>query len=301
MNSGRILVTGATGFIGSALMTRLRSEHCPVDGLSLRGGEVAGERISKTDITSEEDLFAFAAGKSYRAIFHIAASIPPSFGLEDSEPSFAANIAATNNILKLALQQKNCHVFYASSVAVYGRNHDVPLSETSPPLPDNYYALSKYTGELLCEMYSEKMPVTMLRISSPYGPGYTRRTVINIFCREALSSGTITLYGSGKRCQDFIYIDDIVQAFMLSYTKACTGLYNLCAGSSISMRDLAELVVAQVPESGTRIVFSEQPDPKEHAPGLYSAEKSHRFMEFTPATPLSVGLKKTLDWWKSQN
>lgn len=301
MISGRILVTGATGFIGSALIKSLRSEQCPVDGLSLRGGEVAGDRISKTDITSEEDLFAFTAGKSYHAIFHIAALIPPSFGLSESEPSFAANVAATNNILKLASQQKNCHVFYASSVAVYGRNHDVPLSETSPSLPDNYYALSKYTGELLCQMYSERIPVTMFRISSPYGPGYTRWTVINIFCREALSSGTITLYGNGKRCQDFIYIDDIVQAFMLAYKKACAGIFNLCSGYSVSMRELAELIVSQVPGTESKIVNSGQPDPKEDVPGIYSAEKSYKVMDFMPSTPLPVGLQKTLDWWKGRN
>lgn len=296
----RILVTGATGFIGSAIFRRLKAKGYAVDGLSLHGGEVDGETIGNVNLTSEESLISYTKGKSYKAIFHIAASIPKSFDLSVSEDCFYPNIFSVKNILKLALRLKGCHVLYASSASIYGDNQEVPLSEISTPMPNNYYALSKYVGELLCQLYSGRLPVTVLRISSPYGPGYKRQTVINIFCKEALRSIDINLFGSGKRSQDFIYIDDIVDAFVLSFKNCCTGVFNLCAEISISMHDLAKMVVSLAPASKSKIVFSEQPDPQESFRGVYSLDKASKVLGFSPIITIEEGLKRTLSWWQSQ-
>ncbi len=301
INEERVLVTGATGFIGSATFKHLRAVGYAVDGLSLHGGEVDGETISSVDITSEKALASYTKGKSYKAIFHIAACIPQSFDLPESEGCFYPNIFSVKNILKLASSQKDCHVLYASSVSVYGMNQEVPLSEVSAPMPNNYYTLSKYVGELLCQLYSGRLPVTVLRISSPYGPGYKRQTVINIFCREAIRSGNINLFGSGRRRQDFVYIDDIVDAFVLSFKNCCTGVFNICSGNSVSMHDLANLVLSLVPASKSKIVFSGQSDPNESFHGVYSIEKSVKLMGFIPKTSLAEGLKRHLSWFESMN
>lgn len=302
MGSKNVLVTGATGFIGSAIFRYLKaSGGYAVDGLSLHGGEIDGEIINKLDITSNEALKSYTKGKSYKAIFHIAACIPKSFGSPESEGCFYPNILSTENILKLAASQKDCYVLYASSISVYGSNQEVPLTETSLPMPNDYYALSKYAGELLCQLYSGGIPVTVLRISSPYGPGYKRQTVINVFCREVLRSGNITLFGDGKRSQDFIYIDDIVDAFALSFKNRCTGVFNLCAGTSVNMHDLAKLVVSLVPASKSKIIFSGQSDPQENFRAAYSVEKIKEVMGFVPMTSIAEGLQRTLFWWNSIN
>jgi len=296
----RILVTGATGFIGSAIFRRLKADGYVVDGLSLHGGEIDGETIGNVDLTSEESLVSYTEGKSYKAIFHIAASIPKSFNLSVSEDCFYPNILSVKNILKLAMRQKNCHLLYASSTSVYKKNQELPLNESSACTPDNYYALSKYIGELMCQLYTGNFPITIFRISSPYGPGYKRQTVINIFCRNAIRSEDLKLFGSGKRSQDFIYIDDIVDAFVLAFEGCRAGVFNICSGVDISMYDLAELVISLVPFSKSKIVFLEQPDPQEDFRGVYSLDNASKVLGFLPKITLKEGLKKTISWWRTQ-
>lgn len=300
MDNDRILVTGATGFIGSAIFRRLKADGYAVDGISLHGGEVDGEVISPVDITSEEALASYVKGKPYKAIFHIAACIPASFNSPESENCFYPNIYSVKNILKLMSKKKDCHVLYASSASVYGSNQEIPLSEMSVPMPDNYYSLSKYIGELLCQLYNRSISITVLRISSPYGPGYKRQTVINIFCREAIRSHDLRLFGSGERSQDFVYIDDIVDAFVLSFKTRCTGIFNISSGVSISMHELAKLVVSLVPLSKSKIVFSEQPDPKEDFRGIYSLDNASKVLGFLPRINIEEGLKRTLSWLQTK-
>lgn len=295
MNTDRALVTGATGFIGAALFRRLKSSGCNVEGISLHGGSVDGENVAAVDLTSADELSKFAYGKSYKAIFHIAATIPGTDGQEDPSLCFLPNIQSVKNILDLSLAQKECHLFYASSVAVYGKNRQIPITEAAAPLPDNYYALSKYTGELLCGLEAPKLPLTIFRISSPYGPGYKRHTVIRIFCDEAIKSLPLSLMGSGGRCQDFIYIDDITDAFVHAWKYHCTGVFNLCSGVAITMRELAEKVISSVPGSNSHIVLSGAGDPNEGLPAGYSIDKLRQCAGFSPQTSLETGLRRYLE------
>lgn len=290
------MVTGATGFIGSALFRCLRNEGYPVSGISLNGGVLDGEVIDSVDLRSEASLIKYSEGRSFKAILHLAARIPGSYNAAELERCLFDNMASVQNIVKVASKQQDCHLLYASSVSVYGNNHEIPLSEASLPMPSNYYALSKYMGELLFQLDSNRMPVTVYRISSPYGPGYIRRSVITIFCSQVLRSCDINLFGSGDRSQDFIYIDDIIDAFLLAIKKRRTGVFNLCSGTSTSMHDLAGLVLSLVPASRSRIVFAGRPDPQEHFRGVYSAEKLLRVMGFSAETPIAGGLQKYLRW-----
>lgn len=300
MNSKRILVTGATGFIGSALFRRLKADGHAADGISLHGGIVDGEEISSVDINSEEALLRYFSDRSYKAIFHTAACIPHMSGTQVFEDCFYPNISSVKNIAKLTARDRNCHLIYASSAAVYGRNKELPLNESSLPMPENYYALSKYIGELVCQLYDSQLPVTVFRISSPYGPGYNRMSVINLFCKHALMSRDLQLLGSGKRSQDFVFIDDIVDAFLLSFKNRCPGVFNLCSGESISMQGLAELIISLVPDSRSKLIFSEKIDPQENFRARYSTDNVSRVLGFSPKMIVNEGLKETLSWWITQ-
>jgi UDP-glucose 4-epimerase len=300
MGDDNILVTGATGFIGSALFKRLRVDGYRVDGLSLHGGAVDGEGIAPVDTASEKALNDYAQGRTYKAIFHIAACIPATYTSQESESCFYPNVQSVRNVLNLASKMQGCQVIYASGTAVYGKNRAFPLDESSSCFPDNYYTLSKYVGELLCHLYEDRFPVSILRISSPYGPGYKRQTVVNIFCRQAVVSGDLKIYGSGARSQDFVYIDDIIDACMLALERRSAGVYNICSAKATSMRDLAEVVLSLTRSSASKIMDSGLPDPQEDFRASYSNDNAASVLGFVPRVSVQEGLVKTLAWWESQ-
>lgn len=290
---GHALVTGATGFIGRALVRRLKEEGVEVSATSLRGGRVEGIEVAAIDLTRPDGGHALCAGKEIGVFFHLAAEIPNFFMGPVAERSFWANIAMTLKVLKIA-SRRRCQFVYASSTSVYGPRPPTPCTEASPTYCDNFYSAGKYTGEILCNQFSMNSgnPLAILRISAPYGPGNSRATVINTFISRALRSEDLILYGTGMRQQDFTYIDDIVNALWLVYQRSAVGVFNIASGRSVTMRQLAEHVLEALPGVRGRIVSAGVPDPQEDYRPSFSIQKARGTFGYEPKTSLTDGLKR---------
>jgi len=293
-----VLVTGATGFIGQHLFKRLMSLGYSVFGISQNGGTIAGQTITSIDMTDKQSLIDYCNSKDFDGIFHLAAFVPKAFDYDTMRKSLMINMDSTLNMLEI-FREKNRGVFvYASSSSIYGFSlGQQTATENSPVSPDNIYAAGKYFGEVLCEQFrrANNLCISSLRISAPYGPGLRNETVITRFIKLALSSKDLTIYGTGQRMQDFVYAHDIVDSFILAYEKKARGVFNIASGNSVSMKDLAEIVLKAIPDSNSKIVYPGIPDPQENYRPHISIEKAKKELGYIPRYSLFHGIKSYID------
>jgi len=289
-----VLLSGATGFLGRHTVRRLQTAGMTMEAISLHGGTVGNVYVAAVDISSREQFFGWAKGKTINAIAHLAAAIPSNASGPEAEQSFKANVLGVLNVLALA-RERRCPVVYISGTSVYGANTNFPLGETALPQPQSLYVSSKYVGDVLCEQarMTEGACIATLRVSAPYGPGSSRRPVVNVFLQAALASTNLTLVGSGRRTQDFTYISDVTDAIYLSITSRASGIFNIASGRPVTMRQLAETVLEAVPESRSRIVQLESPDPQEGHRASFTVEKARQELGWCPQVLLLEGLKRT--------
>jgi nucleoside-diphosphate-sugar epimerase len=298
-----ILVTGATGFLGRHLIQFLKEQpDICVFGISKKGGVVGGIRVESVDLSIGEEVSSWQKETPhFDALFHLAAIVPASFYSVDVERLFFTNLHVTRNALSIAISNRASFI-YASGCSVYGACGAVPITENMLPQPDNAYSLAKYVGELMCGVANARHGIrtTILRISAPYGPLQVAPTVINIFLRAALESKDMTLFGSGRRTQDFTYVGDVVQALWLAFRKKENGIYNIASGQPVTMRELAETILAVVPTTRSKIAYAECPDTQEGYRGIFAIEKARYGLGYEPRTSLPEGLRACLAAMKEE-
>jgi UDP-glucose 4-epimerase len=183
---------------------------------------------------------------------------------------------------------------------VYGVSTPRGFSEADLPAPASYYGVSKLATEKLIEVFAGQtgVPTTILRLSHVYGPGDTSMKAIPTFIRAALRGNAPILRGDGSDTRDYVYVDDVIQAIMLSLEKRTNGTFNIGSGESTSVLQVAmtisRLLDSQsAPGKGTRI-----------GPPTYislSIERARTILGFRPETSLDQGLGLTMDWFKKQS
>ena len=134
-----------------------------------------------------------------------------------------------------------------------------------------------------------------MRISAPYGEYLERQNVINNFVNKALKNEDITLFGSGKREQNFIYAGDIFRAINLFLNSDTSGTYNIVASKNISMLELANIIV-DLTNSNSNIVHADIEDPQENFRPNYDYLKTSQELGFIAETEIEEGLKKYIEW-----
>jgi UDP-glucose 4-epimerase len=259
--SGRAIVTGGAGFIGSHMVDLLieRGFHVTViDNLSRgRLNNLAQHRgdprceVHQVDVTtlpSESDLFR---GAKY--VFHFA-------GLGDIVPSIEhpleymhANVDGTLAVLESARCAGVEKVVYAASSSCYGASPPLPTDEAAPINPQYPYALSKYLGEAAVLHWAQvyRLPCVSIRIFNAYGPR-VRTTgvygaVFGVFLAQKLKSKPLTVVGDGTQRRDFVYVTDVARAFLAAAESNESGeIFNLGAGNPQSINRLVELIGGEV-------------------------------------------------------
>ena len=303
----RVLVTGAAGFIGSHLCRRLVSEGFEVVGLDdLSEGsidnlrDVPDVRVVEADLRDEAAVGEAAEGCA--TIYHQAAkrTVPRSMAFPGETTD--VNVRGTLNVL-LAARSVNATVVAASSSSVYGDQEIFPLHERMEPRPRSPYAASKLAAEVYCASFwrSHGVPTISLRYFNAYGPGQDPENeyaaVIPRFVVACLTGARPTVYGDGEQARDFTYIDDIVEANLMS-SRAPEAAY----GSAFNIGGGAE------PTSVDRLLrwigelTRTTPDPR-HEPArpgdirLSHADVSlaREMLGYSPRVPLEEGLRRTVN------
>jgi len=219
------LVTGGAGFIGSAVCQRLLASGAKVatvDNLStgFRENVPEGVEFIEGDCACKE-VISQLHGKNFDGILHIAGQSSGEISFQDPVYDLQSNATSTLLLLELAQEQGCRHFVYASSMSVYGALAKLPATEESPTEPCSFYGVSKLMSEHYLRLYTGLgVPSVALRLFNVYGPGQNldnlRQGMVSIFLAQALKEQSILVRGGGERFRDFVYIDDVVDAFCLA-------------------------------------------------------------------------------------
>ena len=298
----RILVTGGMGFIGSHLVEKLLlSNHhvIIIDDLSIgklknlekfkNSTRLNFHKISIINLKKIQHLF-----KKVDVVFHLAAlaDIVPS--IENPKKYFDTNVIGTQNVFFSSLKHKVKKLIYTASSSCYGIPKKYPTKEDSEISPKYPYALSKNIGEQLILHYSElyKLSTTSLRLFNVYGPrartSGTYGAVFGVFLGQKINNLPLTIVGDGKQKRDFTYVDDVVDALIISMRRKKSGeIFNVGSARSVSVNHIAKLI------GGKKIKIPDRPgEPRQTFANI---EKIKKEMRWRPKINIEKGVKLLME------
>jgi UDP-glucose 4-epimerase len=254
----KALVTGGAGFIGSHLVDALVArgdDVVVVDNLSsgrrenLTGAIGAGAELVESDVTDAAAIADLFAERRPEIAFHLAAQIDVRRSVADPIFDLNVNVAGTLNLIQAALRAGARFILASTGGAIYGEGEgrDLPLDETAICQPDAPYGQSKYAAEGYTSLYGrlEGLSGTALRLGNVYGPRQDplgEAGVVAIFCGALLTGATPRVFGDGQQTRDYIYVRDVVEAFIAASASDAHGTYNVGTGVETSVLELGELI-----------------------------------------------------------
>jgi len=308
----RYLVTGGAGFIGSHIVDRLlKEDHFVrvIDNFS-SGSEKNLEfalkqknfELIKADIRDYNSCQKAVESMDY--VLHQAAlrSVPKS--MKDPYSYNEVNINGTLNLLRAALEKKIKRFVFASSSSVYGDTNVFPEKENFLPLLISPYALSKLTGEYYCRIFSINygLETVSLRYFNVFGPRQSLddeyAVVIPKFITEMLNDRQPPIYGNGKQSRDFTYIDNVVEANILSATvpNLKCEVFNVANGKDHTILELVK-ILNQIMGKSIKPIFQE-PRAGDVFKTCADISKIKRRLGFKLLVDFESGLKITTQWFK---
>ena len=287
----RVLVTGAAGFLGRHVTRRLVADGFEVTAFDLVDVGMLEARSVLGDLRDAEAVVRAAAG--HDVVVHIGAIGDVYLAGEQPELASAVNVTGSANIATAALRA-GARVVNASTWEVYGEPRYQPLDEEHPCDPDHPYNITKLAGEqiLLAADHLRDLPVISLRLGTAYGTGLRPNSVFRIFIDRARRGDPITIQGDGKQGRQFTHASDIARAFSMACRSEVRGAaLNTVAPETVSIRELAELVVARFP---TELTFGEA-RPGDVPPALVSADRIREVLGWKAEIPFERGLSELMD------
>ncbi len=303
----KILVTGAAGNIGSALVERLLSFEeysvVAVDNFitgmqeKLPKGTSANFTFIKADVNNYYEISSIMLSYKFDFVFHYAALVGVQRTL--GNPVMVLNdIQGIKNILDLSKNTGVKRVFYSSSSEVYGEPVEFPQNEETTPLNSRLpYAIVKNVGEAFLRSYNKEfgLSYSIFRFFNTYGPKQSEDFVIAKFLKQAVTNEDITIYGNGSQTRTFCYIDDNIDITIkcLANDLCVNDVMNLGSDEEFSVKQLAEIVI-KITDSRSKISF---------LPALKDGDMTRRKPDISkmrvilnrPLISLEDGIKKTLE------
>jgi nucleoside-diphosphate-sugar epimerase len=249
MSSPRdVLITGAAGFVGRSLAQALAARGVRVTGIDRVALPPAPpfSRFHACDLLDDAALAAFASGRAFDAVVHLAGVLPNN---TQRGEMFAINVGGTSAVLE-HLARAGCHVVLFSTGLVYG-TQTAPFPERLDCRPRDVYAQSKLAAEALVQAWghADDSPVTVLRPSVLYGTGAPSGMLL-VSLLASLRQRAAFAMTAGEQQRDFLHVEDAAAAVAAVLEQRATGTFNLASGESCSVRAAAELAasIAGAPE-----------------------------------------------------
>ncbi len=297
------LITGAAGFLGSALANALVREGHLVRGLDdLSTGDPKAlspeVHFTRGDVNDRPKLWTLL--QEVDVVYHLAARVSVPESVLYPREYNAVNVGGTVALMEAMREVGVRRVILASSGAIYGEQAEQPLREDMSPNPRSPYAVSKLAAEYYVRTIGELWGIetVCLRIFNAYGPGQhlppSHAPVIPYFLRQALRNGTLVVHGDGSQTRDYVYVDDVVSAMIAAATApGVNGLViNVGSGVETSVRELVGLVL-RVTGTRPQVLYNSQVSAgvARMVADLSLAQKK---LNYQPSISLEQGLQLTL-------
>lgn len=312
----KTLITGGGGFIGSNLAHQLNAigarvtvvdNFAPIFGgnpFNLHG--ITDQiQIIKADIRDEAEMSRILPGQEY--LFNLAGQVSHLDSMQDPKTDLLVNALGQITLLELCRKiNPGIRIVFGGTRQVYGQPHYLPVDEKHPLEPMDFNGISKMAGEWY-HLVSHRvygLHTTSLRMSNVYGPRMrvrdARKTFIGIWFRKLIQGQEITIYGRGKQLRAFNYVDDVVDALLISahHPQAEGKVFNLGA-PAISLLEMAQYMV-KVNGCGSYRFKPFPPERKRIDIGDYAADyhQIQTQLGWQPLTPLEDGIARTFAYYR---
>jgi UDP-glucuronate 4-epimerase len=330
----KILVTGAAGFIGFHTSLKLLGRGDEVVGLDnlnsyydVRLKEARLDQLTpqsafrfvRADLADSKSMAELFRAERFDSVIHLAAQAGVRYSLKNPHAYVDSNLVGFTNILEGARHNDVKHLVYASSSSVYGANTEMPFSvHHNVDHPVSLYAATKKANELMAHCYSHlyRIPTTGLRFFTVYGPWGRPDMALFLFTKAILNGEPIDLFNHGLMRRDFTYIDDIVEGVVRVMDQPATPnpkwdgrhpdaatstapyrLYNIGNNSPVELARLVEVLEQALGRVAEKRLVEMQPG---DVPATYAdIEALANDVGFKPSTPIEVGVKRFVDWYRS--
>lgn len=331
----RILVTGAAGFIGYHLSSKLMENEYQVIGLDnlndyydvilkqARLEQLASKRgqfeFHKMDMGDTASILNLFQKVKPDVVVNLAAQAGVRYSLENPFVYINSNVAGFLNILEGCRHNRVKHLIFASSSSVYGGNTKMPFSvHDNVDHPISLYAATKKANELMAHSYSHLygIPTTGLRFFTVYGPWGRPDMALFLFTKAILEGKPIKVFNHGKMQRDFTYVDDIVEAVARLVTCIPDGnprwsgavpdpassfapyrLYNIGNNNPVELMYLIEVLESCLGKKAIKEFLPMQPG---DVPATYAdVDDLVKDVGFRPDTPIEVGVERFVEWYRS--
>jgi len=313
-NNKKVLITGYEGFLGSSLTKRLLDTGAKVTGLDilthraqtvLTRSDLRKIKVVKGSVETFKLTKEILHRDKIEVIFHLAAQPIVNISLKKPTRTFSANIKGTWNVLEAA---RRCDyvktVVVASSDKAYGVHSVLPYKEDAPLAGCYPYDVSKSCADLLANTYAHayQLPVCITRCGNIFGPGdFHFSRIVPDTVKSALEDETLIIRSSGKFTRDYIYIEDVVDGYILLAEKMQKlnlfgQAFNFSYENPISVLELVKRIYRLAKRTPKYEIANFAKCEIEHQ--YLCSAKAKKLLVWKPKHSLSQGLKNTIEWYK---
>ena len=316
----QVLITGGAGFIGSNLARKLidlRAKVTIVDSLiPIYGGNLFNLEdikdkltINITDVRDPHAMSYLVKGKDY--LFNLAGQTSHLDSMTDPRTDLDINASAQLSILEACKQHnQGIKIVFASTRQLYGKPEYLPVDESHPIQPVDVNGINKLAGEWYHLLYNNVYGIRAcaLRLTNTYGPGMrvrdARQTFLGIWIRNLIEGKPIQVFGDGLQLRDFNYVDDVVNAILISGqdSRADGQIFNLGSDEVVNLKQLAEMMVEMRPSAKFNIVPF-PPERKAIDIGDYYSDfkKIQTMLGWQPKVGIRQGLENSLKYYEEHH
>ncbi len=287
----KVLVTGATGFIGKYAIRKLLDSGYEVVAIVRKKSTDLGGDVSIIEASiSDEKMMQNVVTRVRQCdiVIHMAANLD----MKGHDETISVNCIGTYHLIRLAELLLAEKFIYISSIPVIGAPRVLPITEEHPVEPKTLYHISKYMGEQMVQaLCPSAMQKIILRIPSPIGVGMNEKNYLSFLLKRCRKNELIEVYGQGMRRQNYIDVRDIASAILHAVQGREQGLFLIGGKQDITNRELAFLC-KEVTESQSEIIWGRREDPEEENQWIISIQKAQSQLNFVP----EYDIKDTLYW-----
>jgi UDP-glucose 4-epimerase len=299
----RFLVTGGAGFLGATLANQLVAAGHDVHVLDdLSNGDAArlDRRVSFTQGDIDNVPLLWSLLKDTDCVYHLAACVSVPQSILYPREYARVNVGGAVSLMEAMRDTGVGRVVFTSSGAIYGRQPHQPVREDATPRPDSPYAVSKWSAEQYIHTIGDLwgLETVALRIFNAYGPNQSlpvsHAPVVPRLLQQAVTGGSIIVFGDGEQSRDFVYVDDVVAALVTAATAPGISRSVINIGSGRETR-INELIQQIERTTGKRASIIHNPEKSGGVPRLTAdISLAQELLGFRPQIDLTEGLRLTL-------